>query len=458
MLYGCLAIALGSCARPIATNRVRAIYRPDASYPADAFSQPMEGAVVPPDMAPITFSWERSAAAPQSWVVLVELEGGTNPKCFATDHAEWTPEPGAWELIKKASVGKTARLTVLGVRAKPQLEIVCRARVSFTTSPDPVSAPIFYREVNLPFLEAVKDPTRIRWRFGTIDSRQPPPVVLEHLPVCGNCHSFSRSGQVLGMDVDYANNKGSYVITRVDRQMKLAPDDIITWDDYRREDGQQTFGLLSQVSPDGQEVISTVIDKSVFVPKPELAFSQLFFPIKGILAVYHRATGTFTALPVADDPQYVQSNPTWSPDGQFIVFARAKAFQLKNREADMNCMLAEAYSKKGMSQQAIEPLRKALTLSPRHARAHYLLALVLAAQGSLDEALQHLHTASSIQPRVDTSPELHFLLSVNYEKAGQFKEALQSAERALALAPAQTDPAMLNAFKERIETCRQKLP
>lgn len=99
-----------------------------------------------------------------------------------------------------------------------------------------------------------KTPSRIRWRFGAVSSTNPPPVVLEHLPVCGNCHSFSRDGKVLGMDVDYANNKGSYVITRVAKEMVLASSEIMTWDDYKREDGQQTLGLLSQVSPDGQLV------------------------------------------------------------------------------------------------------------------------------------------------------------------------------------------------------------
>ncbi len=108
-----------------------------------------------------------------------------------------------------------------------------------------------------------------------------------------------------------------------------------------------------------------------------------------------------------------------------------------------------------MSQAAIQPLGNALTAEPRKAQAHYLLALALAAQGSLDEALEHYHTATSLQPMIDTSPELHFLFSVNYEKAGRFKEALQSAEQALALAPAQADPTMLNAFKERVETCQE---
>jgi TolA-binding protein len=741
----CVALALAaiSCSRRISVDQVVALYHPEAAYPAAGFLQPRDASVLPPDLAPITFAWEQPVARPQSWVILVEFEGSVRPMSFTSERAEWTPEPGDWERIKKTSLGKTARLTVLGIREQPSPQILSRARVSFTTSPDPVGAPIFYREVNLPFMDAVKDPTRIRWRFGTIDSLQPPPVVLEHLPVCGNCHSFSRSGGILGMDVDYANNKGSYVITRVDKQMKLASSDIITWDDYRKEDGEQTFGLLSQVSPDGPEVISTVKDKSVFVAKPDLAFSQLFFPIKGILAVYHRATGTYTALPGADDPQYVQSNPVWSPDGEQVVFARAKAFQLKNRESDkklllseedcaefvrdgrpfkfelyripynhgqggkpeplkgasgngrsnyfpryspdgkwivfcqasnymllqpdselfiipaaggearrlaantqrmnswhswspngrwlvfsskanspytqlflthmdaqgestppvllsrftgpdraanipefvnapagaiarieekflndysharagylaentgdlekaiaeyeqalhinsgnehahqrlgfilcnlkhdsaaglrhttealrlnpsdgcahfdlgvalmdqgkldealthlseavrllpdgfdqrycpaeMNGILGEAFSRKGMAKEAAKALGKTVALAPRHARAHYLLALSLAAQGLLDEALQHYHTATSVQPGIDTSPELHFLFSVEHEKLGQFKEALQSAEKALALAPAKTDPVILNAFKERVETCRDRL-
>jgi tetratricopeptide (TPR) repeat protein len=68
----------------------------------------------------------------------------------------------------------------------------------------------------------------------------------------------------------------------------------------------------------------------VFVATPDIQFSQLFFPIKGILVVYDRETGEFKPLPGADDPAYVQSNPTWSPDGKWVVFARAQAAELKH--------------------------------------------------------------------------------------------------------------------------------
>ncbi len=65
---------------------------------------------------------------------------------------------------------------------------------------------------------------------------------------------------------------------------------------------------------------------SLFVPMPALAFSQLFFPVKGILCVLDRETGQFRVLPGADDPRFVQTNANWSPDGKYIVFARAKAY------------------------------------------------------------------------------------------------------------------------------------
>ena len=205
-----------------------------------------------------------------------------------------------------------------------------------------MGAPLFYREVNLPFVDAVKDPSRIQWRFGSISLSRQPPIVLKNLPVCGNCHSFSADATTLAMDIDYANSKGSYVITRVAEQMSLATSNIITWNDYKKEDGKQTFGLLSQISPDAMFVASTVKDRSVFVPRPGTAFSQLFFPIKGILCIYDTQNKTFAALPGADDPNYVQSNPTWSPDGKYIVFAKTKAYELRDtRGPDTILLMAE---------------------------------------------------------------------------------------------------------------------
>jgi tetratricopeptide (TPR) repeat protein len=123
--------------------------------------------------------------------------------------------------------------------------------------------------------------------------------------------------------------------------MVMSDEKIITWADYKREDGELTFGLLSRVSPTGRYVISTVKDRSVFVAIPDLMISQLFFPIKGILVVYDRETKTFAALPGADDPQYVQSNAVWSPDGKEIVFARTKTHRAEHLEQQNSALVDE---------------------------------------------------------------------------------------------------------------------
>ena len=54
-------------------------------------------------------------------------------------------------------------------------------------------------------------------------------------------------------------------------------------------------------------------------------FLQVFYPTRGILAWYNRATGVLQPLPGADDPRYVHTNAVWSPDGKYLVFARAEA-------------------------------------------------------------------------------------------------------------------------------------
>jgi len=271
--------------------------------------------------------WKTNLPGIDRWTA--RFRAGGRDWVFAEIHPLWRPPEAEWRQVKQAANQETIELTVTGSAREGRNGTAAEGRVQFTVSTDAASAPLFYRDVNLPFLEAVTDPSKIRWRFGSLETGTLPPVVLEKMPVCGNCHSFTRDGAWLAMDVDYANNKGSYVIAKTGPEMELVDRDIITWDDYRRDDGQETLGLLSQISPDGRYVLSTVKDVSVFMPKPDLAFSQLFFPFMGIIGVYDRETRQFASLPGADDPAFVQSNPTWSPDGRWVVFARNRAVDLR---------------------------------------------------------------------------------------------------------------------------------
>ena len=66
------------------------------------------------------------------------------------------------------------------------------------------------------------------------------------------------------------------------------------------------------------------------MPTKGIEYSQLFFPIREILVVFGRKTGALYSLPGADNPEFVQTNPAWSPDGKWIVFARATADEYVN--------------------------------------------------------------------------------------------------------------------------------
>jgi hypothetical protein len=244
---------------------------------------PLDETLFPPEIVAPTFVWSDESQDVESWQVTLRFEDEDLALRFPTTEPRWRPSEEDWAEIKRRSTGHDADLVIAGLGQ--QGATASQASVRIRTSSDPVGDSIFYREVPLSFIEAVQDPSRIRWRFGSVDSEDRPPIVLENLPVCGNCHSFSGNGSVLGLDVDYGNDKGGYAILPVSADMVLNDEKIITWSDYKRDDGEGTFGLLSQVSPDGRYVISTVKDRAVFVATPGIEFSQLFFPIKGILVI-----------------------------------------------------------------------------------------------------------------------------------------------------------------------------
>lgn len=300
---------------------------------------PHDGTLFPPDITAPTFRWKDQTGKADSWLVIADINGEVEVSSDLLTGQEWKPDPETWSRIKQKSQGKNIQMTVMGVQESNPEKILSGTSIFIQTSYDEVGAPIFYRDVPLPFEFAYNNLDRIRWRLGNVSMEGPTKIILERMPLCGNCHTFTKDGSTLAMDVDYANDKGSYVISKLEKETVLSPDKIITWSDYRREDGEMTFGLLSQISPDGRYVLSTVKDRSIFVPIDNLNISQLFFPIKGIIAVYDRETQRFWALPGADDPDYCQSNPTWSPDGKTVVFARAPVYHSKEAEASNRAVL-----------------------------------------------------------------------------------------------------------------------
>jgi Flp pilus assembly protein TadD len=313
-------------------------------------SNPFDGAVFPPEIAAPTFRWDDRLSGAGNWRIIITFKDGDAPVTTGSKIMEWRPDNTLWETIKRRSLSSTATVTISGVRSSlagavlSRFKPVSRRQLTFSTSPDSVGAPILYRDVPLPFDFAREKMELIQWRLGDISKSERPPVILENLPVCGNCHSFNHDGTIFGMDVDSGGDKGSYAVTPVEKEIYLSRDKLITWSDYRREDGETTFGLLAELSPDGKYVASAVKDRVIFITREKLMFSQLFFPVKGIVAIYNRSNNEIKPLPGADNPDLVQANPVWSPDGKYIIFARNKVTDYVKNDYTKNAVLTRQQS------------------------------------------------------------------------------------------------------------------
>lgn len=327
IVFMCItAVASSGCTDRVPESTAEVHGSLEAEVPCEtlAILYPPDGAVFPPDMAAPLLRWEANQSDASAWKIEFVFSDEGTPILAECRETEWSPSDEQWESIKQRSLERPVELTIQAYREGAPEQILAEASVHMSTSQDEVGAPLFFREVNVPFRTAVKDPAaHIRWRFGEVSSKVPPPIVMEKLPVCGNCHSFSADGSTLAMEIDSGNDKASYTVTPIEEHIRLDLSKMISWADYRREENEKTFGLLCQVSPDGRYVAGTVKDRALAVYRPDLAFSQLFFLVKGIVAIYDRENKSFSALPGADDPKYVQTNATWSPDGKTLVFAKS---------------------------------------------------------------------------------------------------------------------------------------
>jgi tetratricopeptide (TPR) repeat protein len=296
---------------------------------------PFNESVFPSDFSPASFMWKSVDSTITKWDVTFKVNG----KVFeeVTDTTYYKPDNILWEKLKEVSEQKIIVFTIKGNRNK-------KASVTFSFSKDAVEAPIFYRAIPLPFSHANTYQNHLKWYLGDV-SRNETRLMLDDMPVCANCHSFTKDGTTFAMDVDYANNKGNFCITSIEKKSRIEVEDIISWSDYKREDNQKTFGLLAQLSPDGKFAISTIKDQSIFVPVDDnFWYSQLFFPIKGILVSYDIENNVYKALPGASNENYVQSSPTWEPEMKELIFARSKIAVIEGLENETNVVVDIKYA------------------------------------------------------------------------------------------------------------------
>ncbi len=347
-----------------------------ATVPAAAITidYPAAGAIFPPEITPPVFLWRDSNPAAKFWVIDVKFgdhshsieaksrgekrpigeidercakAGAVAPRLAPNEEAghSWTPDAETWAAIKKHSVKRPATVVITGFEDEAAARPLSRGQVTMETSTDPVGAPLFFRDVPLISVPVGEKgvimpvPTEavplIAWRLRYI-SEPKSRLMMQGLPTCANCHSFSRDGKTLGLDVNGpGNDKGLYGIVPVKKETSIRNEYVIRWSSFAEEKASKRFGFMSQISPDGQYVVTSIESPGSHIRDfdqrlyngfyKDYGFGQVFYPTRGVLAWYSKATGKLKPLPGADDPKYVQTSAFWSPDGKYLVFSRALA-------------------------------------------------------------------------------------------------------------------------------------
>ncbi len=323
---------------------------------------PYSHTIFPPAFTPPTFSWSDSSTQSDFWLIEGTSEDGhlfhtvtlspilpppvIDSSAIPTDapmeipdpnrFKNWIPPEQIWSLMQKASREKWLTLRISGFHRDQPFSPLSQGKFVFKTSNDSVTSPIFYRDV--PIMPTKNETGRIqpltstaegliKWSLRDV-TRPDNRTIIPSLPTCANCHSFSRDGSTMGMDLDGPqSDKGGYGLAKVAREMDIGRKDIFSWNhDFKtKPKGSKTIGFLSQVSPEGDYVITTV-NEAVYINNfLNHRYIQVFYPTRGVLAYYSKRTGKIQTLPGADDSSFVHCNPTWSPDGKYLVFSRARA-------------------------------------------------------------------------------------------------------------------------------------
>jgi len=278
--------------------------------------RPYDGASFPRNIVAPKIRW--ADRVNNLWLLSLTAPGWAAPLRVVTADREWRPDSATWEALKSSGTGGWIQVELRGCvveEGKRRGGDVYVDRSRFRVSTYPADPLIVYRLVS-PLFHGYKTPDVCYRDITDFEQHMFLPSKGKY---CTNCHVFPN-----------VPNPGTEDLT-------LAIAARESFHNLRLlglyEFGSRASKTLAINSffmswhPTGRCIAVTGGD-SVTVKMPITLETQEFYVNVADILIVDADTFSVSPLPGACEPDYMESFPAWSPDGETIVFARAKELPL----------------------------------------------------------------------------------------------------------------------------------
>jgi len=259
---------------------------------------------IPVNIAPLNFEVKEEG---ERFAALMRGAGGMEIKLKARGNTFRIP-PKKWTKFLRENQDSQ-----IGVRVfkKVDKQWVCFEPFPIQVAPEAIDPYLVYRLIP-PGYETWSSMGLYQRDLTTF--RQSPVIENRYIEEnCVNCHSF-RSGSSDHMMFHIRGSIGGTMIKQGDDIKKV---------DLKREE-TLSAGVYPSWHPSGQYIaFSTNRIEQYFHARIEKSIEVL--DRQSNLILYHTASGKITPVPGTEDDRYMETYPSWSPDGKVLYFSRTTA-------------------------------------------------------------------------------------------------------------------------------------
>ena len=261
---------------------------------------------IPPNIAPLNFVIKEDAGSYR--ISAISEKSGYRINIMSSDGIVRFPEK-SWKKLTAESRGDSIRIQVYSmVNGKKNMERYNPFYMS--VSDDPIDPYLAYRLIHPGYYSW----SNIRIMQRSLESFREESLIENQIMEknCANCHSFNRNSADRFMVHIRGSLGGTYFvedgrITRTDPKIDAMP-------------GSATYPSWH---PDGRYVaFSSNQVRQSFYSIPEKSIEV--FDLVSSLILYDRTNNEIISVTDKDTTKYLLTFPSWSPDGKYLYFCRAR--------------------------------------------------------------------------------------------------------------------------------------